>query len=438
MTGSFGFSNLSLRRWRQFESIDIDLHPRLTVFTGANGSGKSTLLSILEGNLIGGIKDHYLATPLNEEASDGSAFSFGTLFSRFKLNPFAKSPIAVQSDPNQIGKIQFENDSSVLISLPSAKNIQYQLQFSQPAKTEGFKIGSHRPVPKYQLVQDIPVSGISPKAAFNYFRDSWNDYEVGQSVRRGSTFITNPISPLKQSLIAFALQGSSNQDVTAVREVEGLFRQFQSTLKDILPREINFKKLDVRPPEIVVMTETGDFPIDGASGGLMSIIQTSWQIFLHSKAVDGKSVVVIDEPENHLHPSLQREFLTRLVEGFPDVQFIVATHSPFIVCSVRDSFVYALRHRPIKEQSVNLSNATAVVSERIDFSSRVGTASKILDEVLGVPVTMPIWVEEELSRIVGRFEKEKTDKVAMAQLRKDLKDADMSEFLPQAISKLLS
>lgn len=434
MSGEYCFSNLSLRRWRQFENIDIDLHPRLTVFTGANGSGKSTLLSILEGNLQGGSKENYLATPLSEKETEGSAFSFSTLFSR--LNPFARNE--EQSDPNQIGKIEFGDGSSVLISLPSPENIQYQLQFSQPAKINGFKIGSHRPAPKYQHVQDIPVSGISPKAAFDYFRQSSTSYEVGQKIHRGNTAITNPISPLKQSLIAFALQGSSNQDVTAVREVEGLFRQFQNTLQKILPKEIKFLKLDVRPPEIVVMTETGDFPIDGSSGGLMSIIQTSWQIFLHSKAIEGRSVVIIDEPENHLHPSLQREFLARLVEGFPEVQFIVATHSPFIVCSVKDSFIYALRHRPVKEQSVNLSDAAAVVSERIDLSTRVGTASKILDEVLGVSVTMPIWAEDELSRIVAKFEKEKADEAAMTQLRKDLEDAGMSEFLPQAISKLLS
>ena len=41
------FKNLSLSDWKQFESIDIDFHPRLTVLTGANGSGKTTLIHLL-------------------------------------------------------------------------------------------------------------------------------------------------------------------------------------------------------------------------------------------------------------------------------------------------------------------------------------------------------------------------------------------------------
>jgi len=61
------FTNLAsirLHQWRQFDQIDIDFHPRLTVLTGANGSGKSTILSILEGNMIGGERGSYLATPV--------------------------------------------------------------------------------------------------------------------------------------------------------------------------------------------------------------------------------------------------------------------------------------------------------------------------------------------------------------------------------------
>ncbi|MGQ0518664.1 AAA family ATPase, partial [Bacillus sp. D-CC] len=55
-------------------------------------------------------------------------------------------------------------------------------------------------------------------------------------------------------------------------------------------------------------------------------------------------VVTIDEPENHLHPSMQRSLLNDFVKAFPKAQFIVVTHSPFIVSSIRESNVYALKH----------------------------------------------------------------------------------------------
>jgi energy-coupling factor transporter ATP-binding protein EcfA2 len=217
------FSHISINHWRQFEHIDIDLHPRLTVLTGANGSGKSTILSILEGNLIGGQRDQYLATPEQDKKSRKTSFSFSTLFSHIRE--------ALNTQPRKqqqfIGKIDFwGSETPIMISLPPANQIQYSLQFSGSPKVNGFKIGSHRAAPKYQSVTDIPVGGIYPKAAFDYFRESSLNYEIGNALRRGANRITNPISPLKQSLISFAIHGSSNENVSAVPELVGLFQDF--------------------------------------------------------------------------------------------------------------------------------------------------------------------------------------------------------------------
>ena len=41
------FKSLEIHNWEQIERIEIQLHPRLTILTGANGSGKTTILNIL-------------------------------------------------------------------------------------------------------------------------------------------------------------------------------------------------------------------------------------------------------------------------------------------------------------------------------------------------------------------------------------------------------
>ena len=58
--------------------------------------------------------------------------------------------------------------------------------------------------------------------------------------------------------------------------------------------------------------------------------------YLGSDAViQTKGVVLIDELDMHLHPSWQRHVIRDLKQAFPNIQFIVTTHSAFIVQSIR-------------------------------------------------------------------------------------------------------
>lgn len=51
-------------------------------------------------------------------------------------------------------------------------------------------------------------------------------------------------------------------------------------------------------------------------------------------------LVFIDEIDAHLHVSLQRKVLSFLMHSFPNIQFIITTHSPFVVSSVSDAVIY--------------------------------------------------------------------------------------------------
>src|SRR6185312_14077307 len=113
-------------------------------------------------------------------------------------------------------------------------------------------------------------------------------------------------------------------------------------LRQVMPSWVGFRGFTARDNEVTLATESGTFPIDAVSGGIAAIIDLTWQTFAFSRTVSGRFIVLIDEPENHLHPQMQRNILYNLVRAFPRAQFIVASHAPMVVTSVRDSALYAL------------------------------------------------------------------------------------------------
>lgn len=51
-------------------------------------------------------------------------------------------------------------------------------------------------------------------------------------------------------------------------------------------------------------------------------------------------IIIIDEIDAHLHVSLQRKILPFLTDSFPSIQYIVTTHSPFVLTSVDNAVIF--------------------------------------------------------------------------------------------------
>jgi predicted ATP-binding protein involved in virulence len=63
---------------------------------------------------------------------------------------------------------------------------------------------------------------------------------------------------------------------------------------------------------------------------------------------DVTGIVCIDEIDSHLHVSLQRLILPFFVNSFPQIQFIVTSHSPFVLMSTPDTVIFDLaKNEPI-------------------------------------------------------------------------------------------
>lgn len=62
---------------------------------------------------------------------------------------------------------------------------------------------------------------------------------------------------------------------------------------------------------------------------------------------DMPGIVLIDEIETHLHLELQKLILPMLTELFPNIQFIVSTHSPFVINSIENATIFDLEKKTL-------------------------------------------------------------------------------------------
>jgi predicted ATP-binding protein involved in virulence len=77
---------------------------------------------------------------------------------------------------------------------------------------------------------------------------------------------------------------------------------------------------------------------------------------------DTPAIIFIDELEAHLHVELQKRALPFLTKMFPNVQFIVSTHSPFVITSIPDAVVFDLEKKETLENPSLYSYETVVES----------------------------------------------------------------------------
>lgn len=299
------FAKLHIKEWRQFESITVPIHPRLTVITGANGAGKTTILSFLTQHF--GWSRPLLASPWR---SPNGTITYVTGAIRGFLNWLSKKDDA----HSEIGTLWYSNGTQASITTPATSEIQYNASISNQQHVRGLYIPSHRILSVYQAIGSIPTQGISAQQAYGMYQSElinrWHGGSSGYS----------PLFRMKEALISMATFGEGNSYVNGKPELLKAYLGFIDVLRKVLPGSLGFETIAIRTPDVVLVTKSGEFLLDAVSGGVSALIDLAWQIYTFS--FDSASfTTVIDEPENHLHPSMQRALLPSLMEAFPLVQF---------------------------------------------------------------------------------------------------------------------
>lgn len=423
------FKRVKIQGWRQFHAIDIELHPRLTIITGANGAGKSTILSFFTRHF--GYNRGFLAVPKTK--SGVVSFTFG-IFETFKRKlPFWNREIS--QNGTHIGDIEYASGEVGKLILPPSQGLSYSVNIQQQQIVNGLHIDSHRPPNIYRHVAWLPATPPSASEIGTGLNDEYVNYYASGQVNQGS------LHHIKLSLIQMSIYGHGNNTMEPNPSLIKLFDGFVEKLRDILPASLGFQRLIIRSPEVLLSTKSGDFLIDAASGGVIKLIEVIWQIYFFSQGKDD-FVITFDEPENHLHPSMQKSFLPQLLRAFPNTQIIVVTHSPFIISAMQESYVYVLRYEDTAitgedpDDSIKGLMGSRVYAERLDTVNKAGSASEILRDVLGITSTIPDWAEDRVHQIVKSFEGKEFDQASLKNLYGQLEKEGLASSYPTAIASL--
>lgn len=100
--------------------------------------------------------------------------------------------------------------------------------------------------------------------------------------------------------------------------------------------------------ELIVEKENQQLSFQSLSSGEKSLIAIVGDIARRlrnvywEKPLEGDGVVLIDEIEQHLHPAWQRTIIPNLRRTFPNIQFILTTHSPQVISTLHRENVFIL------------------------------------------------------------------------------------------------
>jgi predicted ATPase len=413
------FARLRLDNWRQFAHVEVNFHPRLTVLTGANGSGKTTILHLL--NRHWGWNLNYVSTPRWDRK--GTRQYWAGFWDESENETWSKTSVtmapAVQAS-RIIGEVGYSNGQSAILAVPETVAEVFAVEIRNQHNMDGVYVPSHRAPYIFQRVDVIATQLDAKEQIFQAY--------VSELMARfnPSGRTQSPSFRIKSSLISLATFGYGNQAVDRNDDAVKVFEGFEKILLTVLPASLGFKRLRVRVPDVLLDTGTGEFSFDAVSGGVAAIIDIAWQIFMYSQLHD-EFVVVIDEPEAHLHPALQQRLLPDLLTAFPRCQFIIATHNPFLVTSVADSNVYVL--------SYNAANR--VESQLLSAVNKAGSTDEILRDVLGIPFTLPQWVQGKLDEILRTFSAMPLTEQSLATLRTQMAELGLSHLFPSELARAL-
>jgi len=385
-------NELYLDNYRAFEDFTINFDEQLTVLVATNGKGKTAILDAIAAAFGTFVSATGLANGVRLTREDVRRFQARDTHSNEMEE---KYPLVVKTsgyiDNNLVEWIrEYKKPKSSLTSKDTKQLIAYGEEIS--------KLVSHGEMTNLPLISYYGTGRLWAQKRTTFdkknketsrlsgYIDCLDSYSSYKSFKSWYEYICK--SELEMKIEALEKQSINLPD----NEFTDMRKALQEAVNEVIKENSGWKDIiyKQKAKEIVMdHSEHGELPATRLSDGIRSMIGLVADIayrtiklnpHLINAPKETSGIILIDEIDMHLHPKWQQTVLPDMMKAFPKMQFIVTTHSPQVLSTVR------------KEQIRILDDNRVVIPSSHSFGE---DSSILLAKIMGVSSLPPLEIVDK-------------------------------------------
>ena len=308
----------NIRNLEHLKNIDIVLsetEKKHLILTGKNGCGKTSLLRTIKQY----VEEHYKVKNNTKTQFFGENFLAHLCLTRDDpasdtLNDFNFN---IKIDTNK----RFKVNDTIFVHIPADRFDLFDIP---------------------QTIEKIPVGWHSNSISKNY-----------------SNILLKYMVYLRNQMTEARIEQNCSAEVKTLEKWFGDFENILKKIYDIDELELKYDRKNLS--FIIKIPGHQPFGLNQMADGFFSFVKILTELMIrmddYNDTIDfaKNAIVLIDEIETHLHIDLQKKVLPILIELFPNIQFIVTTHSPFVIASLENAVAYDLEDNKVLENPSQFS-----------------------------------------------------------------------------------
>ncbi|HHT0395129.1 TPA: AAA family ATPase [Raoultella planticola] len=340
----------------------IDLEGKNLIITGNNGSGKTVFLNKLF-NL------------LNESIiKTGNGHQTDAIISELRMQQRRLAEVSPGDDhyeyrKNQVTQLENRLESRKLFNISFMNENFLKTNYHEKKAIIRF----------YEATRQASISSDGKITSLDTLSQEYNSF--GSQKNSGIFFERYLVTTWNYALLQKGLNKIEEANKTE-KWIERIINDLRQLFED---PTLNLE-FDIESLRIYIKQEGKDkYRLDQLSSGFSSILSIYADLLVRVELGNVErnqilGVVLIDEIDAHLHVTLQKKVFSFFKNSFPNIQFIITTHSPFVVQSVSDAVIFNLTTLEQMED-LSLYSYTSIIKGLLGEKSTSHLLQKKIDEL---------------------------------------------------------